>query len=193
MRLDLCIKDKLNISRQKAREIIEQGLVTVDKKNITKPSYNVNEDADINVGSTESILKYVGRGGYKLEKAIDFFNINLTGYVCIDIGASTGGFTDCMLQNGVGTDQLSPMLLNDNRVISWENTDIRNVTKEMVDNGVDFVGCDVSFISLKKIFPEIKKLLKPNSIAVVLIKPQFECGREFLSRRQVMLDCQLLV
>ena len=81
MRLDLCIKDKLNISRQKAREIIEQGLVTVDKKNITKPSYNVNEDADINVGSTESILKYVGRGGYKLEKAIDFFNINLTGYV----------------------------------------------------------------------------------------------------------------
>ena len=88
MRLDLCIKDKLNISRQKAKEIIEQGLVTVDKKNITKPSYNVNEDADINVGSTESILKYVGRGGYKLEKAIDFFNINLTGYVCIDIGAS---------------------------------------------------------------------------------------------------------
>lgn len=194
MRLDLCIKDKLNISRQKAREIIEQGLVTVDKKNITKPSYNVNEDADINVGSTESILKYVGRGGYKLEKAIDFFNINLTGYVCIDIGASTGGFTDCMLQNGankvyaidVGTDQLSPMLLNDNRVISWENTDIRNVTKEMVDNGVDFVGCDVSFISLKRIFPEIKKLLKPNSIAVVLIKPQFECGREFLSRSGIV-------
>ena len=95
MRLDLCIKDKLNISRQKAREIIEQGLVTVDKKNITKPSYNVNEDADINVGSTESILKYVGRGGYKLEKAIDFFNINLTGYVCIDIGASTGLPTVC--------------------------------------------------------------------------------------------------
>ena len=194
MRLDLFVKDKLNISRQKAREIIEQGLVTIDNKIITKPSYNVNSDANISIGSTESILKYVGRGGYKLEKAIEFFNINLKNFVCIDIGASTGGFTDCMLQNGakrvyaidVGTDKLSHVLLDDKRVISWENTDIRNVTKEMVDNGVDFIGCDVSFISLTKILPEIKKLLKLNSFATVLIKPQFECGREFLNRSGIV-------
>ena len=196
MRLDLFVKDKLNISRQKAREIIEQGLVTIDNKIITKPSYNVNSDANISIGSTESILKYVGRGGYKLEKAIEFFNINLKNFVCIDIGASTGGFTDCMLQNGakrvyaidVGTDQLSHVLLDDKRVISWENTDIRNVTKEMVDNGVDFIGCDVSFISLTKILPEIKKLLKLNSFATVLIKPQFEAGREKVGKHGVVRD-----
>lgn len=194
MRLDLYVKDKLNISRQKAREIIEQGLVTIDKKSITKPSYNVDEDTNIAIGSTESILKYVGRGGYKLEKAIELFNINLIGCICIDIGSSTGGFTDCMLQNGankvyaidVGTDQLSPKLLDDSRVISWENTDIRNVTTEMVNGGVNFIGCDVSFISLKKIFPEVKKLLKLNSSAVVLIKPQFECGREFLNKSGIV-------
>lgn len=194
MRLDLCIKDKLNISRQKAREIIEQGLVTIDSKTITKPSYNIDENANISISSTESILKYVGRGGYKLEKAIEHFNINLKNYVCIDIGASTGGFTDCMLQNGaskvyavdVGTDQLSPKLLSDNRVASLENTDIRDVTKEMVNNDIDFIGCDVSFISLTKIFPEIKKLLKLNSFASVLIKPQFECGREFLNRSGIV-------
>ena len=194
MRLDLYIKDKLNISRQKAREIIEQGIVAVNNKFILKPSFDVDITDDVVIGNTEKVLKYVGRGGYKLEKALTFFNINLTDKVCIDIGASTGGFTDCMLQNNakkvysvdVGTAQLSPLLLNNKRVISWENTDIRDVTPDMIGDGADFIGCDVSFISLVKIFPEIKKLLKLNSLGVVLIKPQFECGKEHIGKNGIV-------
>ena len=196
MRLDLCIKDKLNISRQKAREIIEQGLVTVDKKNITKPSYNVNEDADINVGSTESILKYVGRGGYKLEKAIDFFNINLTGYVCIDIGASTGGFTDCMLQNGaqkvyavdVGYNQLDYRLRTHPQVVCMERTNARYLTREQIPDPLNFFSVDVSFISLNLILPALRPLMQETGEGVCLVKPQFEAGKDKVGKKGVVRD-----
>lgn len=194
MRLDLYIKDKLNISRQKAQELIEKGVVFVNGKNALKPSLNINEGDDVNIGDTESVLKYVSRGGYKLEKAVEYFKIDLSGKVCLDIGASTGGFTDCMLKEGaekvyavdVGTSQLNTALKNNEKVVSWENTDIRNVNSEMVDGGVDFVGCDVSFISLNKIFPEIKRLLKLDAYAGVLIKPQFECGREHINKSGIV-------
>ena len=197
MRLDLFVKDKLNISRQKAREIIEQGLVTIDNKIITKPSYNVNSDANISIGNTESILKYVGRGGYKLEKAIEFFNINLKNFVCIDIGASTGGFTDCMLQNGavkvysvdVGTDQLDEKLRNDPRVVSMEKTDIRNCVGSLP--AVDFIGIDVSFISLKLVLPSAYALLKDGGECVALIKPQFEAGKSHLSKHGIVRDSKV--
>ena len=179
-------------SREKAKRSIMAGLVFVDNQKCDKAGTEVKTDAKIEVKGNP--IPYVSRGGLKLEKAMKNFDITLQDKVCMDIGASTGGFTDCMLQNGakrvyaidVGTDQLSHVLLDDKRVISWENTDIRNVTKEMVDNGVDFIGCDVSFISLTKILPEIKKLLKLNSFATVLIKPQFECGREFLNRSGIV-------
>ena len=192
-RLDvLLVKRNLAASREKAKAIIMSGNVYVDNQKEDKPGTTFPEESKIEVrGHT---LPYVSRGGLKLEKAMKEFQVSVEGKVCTDVGSSTGGFTDCMLQNGakrvyaidVGTDQLSHVLLDDKRVISWENTDIRNVTKEMVDNGVDFIGCDVSFISLTKILPEIKKLLKLNSFATVLIKPQFECGREFLNRSGIV-------
>ena len=196
MRLDLFVKDKLNISRQKAREIIEQGLVTIDNKIITKPSYNVNSDANISIGSTESILKYVGRGGYKLEKAIEFFNINLKNFVCIDIGASTGGFTDCMLQNGarkvfaidVGRGQLDWKLRQDERVVCMEKTNIRYVVPEDLGEPIDFSSIDVSFISLTKVLEPIRNYLKEDGEIVALIKPQFEAGREKVGKKGVVRE-----
>ena len=199
MRLDLFVKDKLNISRQKAREIIEQGLVTIDNKIITKPSYNVNSDANISIGSTESILKYVGRGGYKLEKAIEFFNINLKNFVCIDIGASTGGFTDCMLQNGavkvyaidVGHGQLDWKLRNDERVVCMERTNIRYVTPDDLQEPADFSSIDVSFISLTKVLLPVYHLLKSGGEVVCLIKPQFEAGREKVGKKGVVRDAKV--
>ena len=168
-RLDMCVREKLNISRQKAQELIQNNSVTVNGKVVNKPSHKVLYSDEVVVNNTEKVLKYVGRGGYKLEKAIDIFNINVKG-VCVDIGASTGGFTDCMLQNGaetvyavdVGSNQLAEKLRNDKRVISMENTDIRNADIPKAD----FIGCDVSFISLTKIFPSVFNILNDRGCSV---------------------------
>lgn len=189
IRLDIYLKDSMNISRQKARELIEAGNVTVNGRQILKPAFKITEKDTVKTESTESVLKYVGRGGYKLEKAVNEFNIEIKG-VCIDIGASTGGFTDCMLQRGaemvyavdVGSDQLVEKLKKDKRVISMENTDIRTAEIEKAD----FISCDVSFISLKKIFVKISELLKDEGMCVFLIKPQFEAGRENLSKKGIV-------
>jgi len=195
-RLDvLLVKRGLATSRERAREMITEGRVTVTGKRILKAAYKVEDDAEI-VTEGEA-LRYVSRGGLKLEKAVDVFKISLDGCTCLDIGASTGGFTDCMLQNGaekvfaldVGHDQLAEKLRNDPRVISMEQTNIRSVSKEDLGNAViDFISVDVSFISLTKVLPEAYLLLKPGGHAVCLIKPQFEAGKAALSKKGIIKD-----
>ena len=197
MRLDVYLSEKkLTKSRAAAAALIKAGAVSVNGKIVEKSAFEVGENDDVKiVGET---LKYVGRGGLKLEKALEIGKIDLSGKTCLDIGASTGGFTDCMLQNGaktvyavdVGTNQLDEKLRNDVRVISLENTDIRDF---FLNSEVDFIGADVSFISLKLVLPHIFRLLKKDGKAVVLVKPQFEAGsssvgRKALSKKGVVTD-----
>lgn len=186
IRLDVALTEmKLARSRTAAQRIIQEGVVTVNGNRILKPSESVEPETDIiSVSENPECMKYVGRGGFKLEKAIEQFHIQLNGKICLDIGASTGGFTDCMLKNGaekvfavdVGKDQLYESLKNNPRVVSLEQLDIRNVKNEITDL-VDFVSVDVSFISLKLILPEIIRFVSANSEGVALIKPQFENGK----------------
>ena len=197
MRLDVYLaENNLCNSRTAAARLIEAGGVSVNGKPARKPSLSVSEDDDISVFE-EMQLKYVGRGGLKLEYAIEAFGLDLSEKTCVDVGASTGGFTDCMLQNGaaevyaidVGTDQLAEKLRNDARVISHEQTDIRGFTLE---KNADFIGADTSFISQKLILPHIFRLLKNGGEAVVLIKPQFEVGRKsLLTKKGVVRDEKL--
>ena len=197
MRLDVYLAEKgLTKSRAAAAALIKARGVSVNEKIIEKSAFEVSESDDVKiVGET---LKYVGRGGLKLEKALEIGKIDLRGKTCLDIGASTGGFTDCMLQNGaervvavdVGTNQLDEKLRGDKRVISLENTDIREYFPE---KQADFIGTDVSFISLKLILPHIFRLLKTGGKAAVLVKPQFEAGnssfgRKALSKKGVVTD-----
>ena len=181
-------------SREKARTMIMAGLVYVDNQKSDKPGTTVSEDAAIEVrGAT---LKYVSRGGLKLEKAMENFPIDLTGQVCMDIGASTGGFTDCMLQNGaskvyavdVGYGQLAWSLRTDERVVNMERTNARYLTREQVPDEIYLSSVDVSFISLKIILPAIRPLLMDNGSIVCLIKPQFEAGRDKVGKKGVVRD-----
>lgn len=181
-------------SREKAKAIIMSGIVYVDNQKSDKPGTCYPENCKLEVrGST---LKYVSRGGLKLEKAIDVFGIELTDAVSMDIGASHGGFTDCMLQNGakkvfsvdVGYGQLAWKLRRDERVVNLERTNFRYVTEEQITEPVDFFSVDVSFISLKLILPVARKFLKDNCTAVCLIKPQFEAGRENVGKNGVVRD-----
>ena len=179
-------------SREHARQLIKNGHVSVDGKVCSKPAYSVTEETNITV--TGDIHCYVGRGGLKLEKAIETFGISLKDFVCLDIGASTGGFTDCMLQNGasmvyaldVGHSQLDLKLRTDTRVINMENTNIRETEESYFDNPLDFIATDVSFISLKLVLPKIKELLSENGSAVVLLKPQFEAGTSNLNSNGIV-------
>ncbi len=189
------VKKGLATSRERAKELITAGQVRVNGAVVLKASVKAEENDAITVeGET---LKYVSRGGLKLEKALEEFGIDLGGKVCMDIGASTGGFTDCMLQNGaskvfavdVGTDQLADKLKNDERVISMEQTNIRYLTPDDIGNAeIGFISVDVSFISLTKILPSVMLLLKNGGEAVCLIKPQFEAGRQALSKKGVIKD-----
>lgn len=191
MRLDIyLVEKKLCKSRTSAQELIKSGGVSLDGKPCTKPSAETDDSRRVEI--TGERLRYVGRGGLKLEAALERFGIDLSGKECIDIGASTGGFTDCMLQHGaakvyavdVGTNQLADSLRSDPRVISMERTDIRNAELSQAD----FIGTDVSFISLKLIIPHIFRLLKSGGSAAVLIKPQFEAGRAALSKNGIVRD-----
>ncbi|MCH5194230.1 MAG: TlyA family RNA methyltransferase [Oscillospiraceae bacterium] len=195
MRLDLYITEKgLAKSREQAKELIKSGNVSIDGRVISKPAYDVTDGDDLRISG--DTLKYVGRGGLKLEKAISEFEIDLEGRVCIDIGASTGGFTDCMLQNGaafvyaadVGHGQLDEKLREDSRVANMEGSDIRNLTAESFERAPDFISADVSFISLRLILPKISELLPENGEAVVLIKPQFEAGRAAIGKNGIVKD-----
>ncbi len=195
-RLDVYLSDNNIVkSRSLAASLIKQGSVEVNGRICTKPSYAVN-DSD-NVKIIGELPKYVGRGGLKLEKALAYYRLHLDGAVCIDIGASTGGFTDCMIQNGaekvysvdVGTDQLDEKLRNDSRVISMEKTDIRSCVGELP--WVNFISIDVSFISLKLVLPSAFALLKDGGECVALIKPQFEAGKAHLSKNGIVRDTKV--
>ena len=194
-RLDILLVEKgICNSRERAKTNIMAGLVFVDGHRVDKAGEKVNRDADIVFKGEE--LKYVSRGGLKLEKAMNEFNISLDNKVCMDIGASTGGFTDCMLQNGatkvfsvdVGYGQFAWKLRVDERVVCMERTNIRYVTPEDIGDKLDFASIDVSFISLRTIMPAVKNLLKDNGEVVALIKPQFEAGRDKVGKKGVVRE-----
>lgn len=194
-RLDVAVFEAgLAESRERARTEIMAGNVYVNGQREDKPGTPVKPDAKIELrGKT---LKYVSRGGLKLEKAMQCFPIDLNDKVCMDIGASTGGFTDCMLQNGaskvfavdVGYAQLAWKLRTDERVVNMERTNIRYVTPETIGTQIDFCSIDVSFISLTLVLPVAKELLKEDGSLVCLIKPQFEAGKECVGKKGVVRD-----
>jgi len=195
IRLDVLLVEKgLQESRQKAQATIMSGLVYVNQQKVDKPGTPVAEDAVLEVRG--SALRYVSRGGLKLEKAMAVWPIDLNGAVCMDIGASTGGFTDCMLQNGakkvyavdVGYGQLAWSLRSDSRVVCLERTNARYLSHEIIPEEPDFSSVDVSFISLKLILPAIAGVLRPGGRVVCLIKPQFEAGREKVGKKGVVRD-----
>ena len=194
-RLDvLLVQLGLANSRELAKAYIMAGNVYVDGQKEDKAGTKVAVNADIEVKGSQ--MKYVSRGGYKLEKAINEFGVQLEGKICLDIGASTGGFTDCMLQNGaskvyaidVGYGQFAWKLRNDERVVCLEKTNVRYVTHEQVPDEGDFASIDVSFISLTKVLPAVLGVLGPNGQLVCLIKPQFEAGREKVGKKGVVRD-----
>lgn len=197
-RLDLLLVEKgICESRERAKALIMAGQVYVDGQKCDKAGENIDETKTPEIrGET---LKYVSRGGLKLEKALNIFPIDLNGKICMDIGASTGGFTDCMLQNGakkvfaidVGYGQFSWKLRNDERVVNMERTNIRYVTPENIGEAVDFASIDVSFISLRLVLPVLFELLKGSGEAVALIKPQFEAGREQVGKKGVVRDIKV--
>ena len=194
-RLDILVYENgFAESREKAKAIIMAGQVYVDNQKADKCGQSYDENCKIEVrGAT---LKYVSRGGLKLEKAINNFDFDLNGKITMDIGASTGGFTDCMLQNGakkvysidVGYGQLAWKLRTDERVVNLERTNMRKVTREQVPDEIDFFSVDVSFISLKLILPVARQLMAENAQAVCLIKPQFEAGREKVGKKGVVRE-----
>jgi len=186
-------------SPEKARTALMSGYVYVDGKKVDKPGTQVkykNSPTEVQIEIRGQKMPYVSRGGFKLKKAIDTFALNLAGLVCMDIGASTGGFTDCMLQSGaakvyavdVGYGQLDFSLRNDARVRNMERVNFRSLTPADIDEALDFASIDVSFISLDKIFPVLTTLLKSGGRTVALIKPQFEAPREKVGKNGIVRD-----
>lgn len=197
-RLDVLLYEKgFAESREKAKSLIMSGLVFVDNQKYDKPGEEIDIEKNIEVRGKG--LQYVSRGGLKLEKAMKEFPISLNDKICMDVGASTGGFTDCMLQNGakkvysidVGYGQLAWKLRTDERVVNLERTNARYLTKEEVKDNIDFTSIDVSFISLTIILKAILPLISENGQLVCLIKPQFEAGREKVGKKGVVRDKQV--
>lgn len=195
VRLDVLLAEKnLVPSRERAKTTIMAGLVLVDGQKVDKAGTMVKPDAVLRILGDS--IPYVSRGGLKLEKAVKEFGVQLRGCVVADIGASTGGFTDCSLQNGavkvfaidVGYGQLAWKLRTDSRVVNMERMNIRNVTPDMLGEALDFASIDVAFISLDKVLPHAKELLKADGELVALIKPQFEAGREHVGKKGVVRD-----
>lgn len=194
-RLDVLLVERgLAGSRERAKRMIMAGEVLVDNQKIDKAGATVKPEAEIRLLGHD--IPYVSRGGLKLEKAMQEFGVQIQGKRCADIGASTGGFTDCMLQNGavqvfaidVGYGQLAWKLRTDERVVNMERTNIRNVTLEDIGDPLDFASIDVAFISLTKVLPVAYSLLKGDGELVALIKPQFEAGRELVGKKGVVRD-----
>lgn len=194
-RLDvLLVKRAMAESREKAKAIIMAGNVFVNEQREDKAGSTFPEDVRIEIKGTS--MKYVSRGGYKLEKAMELWKIPLEDKICMDVGSSTGGFTDCMLQNGagkvyaidVGTNQLAWKLRQDSRVVSMEKTNIRYVTHEEVEDEITFSSIDVAFISLTKVLIPVRELLSEGGRVVCLVKPQFEAGREKVGKKGVVRD-----
>lgn len=195
VRLDILLVERnLLESRQKAQAVIMSGQVFVKGQRVDKPGTAIAKDADVEVRG--HLLRYVSRGGLKLEKAMSVFPISLEGCTCGDIGASTGGFTDCMLQNGavkvyavdVGYGQLAWKLRSDERVVCLERTNARYLNHEIIPPELDFASIDVSFISLKLILPAVHNVLREKGHIACLIKPQFEAGREKVGKKGVVRD-----
>ena len=195
VRLDVLLVDRgLIPSREKAKATIMSGIVFVDGVRHDKPGMSVNDDCQVEIkGNT---LEYVSRGGLKLEKALKYFGVSPKGLTCIDCGASTGGFTDCLLKNGavkvyaidVGYGQLAWSIRSDERVVVMERTNIRYVTKEQVPDEPSLAVIDVSFISLKLVLPVVRELLGPDGQVLCLIKPQFEAGKDKVGKKGVVRD-----
>lgn len=199
-RLDvILVNNGLASSRDNAKRTIMAGLVTVDGIVETKSGQKFDVDSEFKV--KDKLLKYVSRGGLKLEKAIQSFNIKLNGCYAVDMGASTGGFTDCMLMNGalkvyaldVGYGQLDYKLRVDPRVINMEKTNIRYLDTTLIEEPIDFISIDVSFISLRHMFPVASKILKDIGAVMCLIKPQFEAGREQVGKKGIVRDSKVHV
>lgn len=195
IRLDLIMVEQgLAQSRQRAQALIMAGKVLVNNQIIDKPGVLVSRDDDIDFKGAD--IPYVSRGGLKLEKALQAFKIDISGFVCLDAGASTGGFTDCLLQHGarrvfavdVGYGQLAWKLRQDPRVIVIERTNIRHMPAETISQPVDLVTIDVSFISLKIVVPAVTKFMKQDAAILALIKPQFEVGKGKLGKGGVVRD-----
>ncbi|MDD4199903.1 MAG: TlyA family RNA methyltransferase [Eubacteriales bacterium] len=194
-RLDIITIEKgLFESREKAKASVMAGLVMVDGQVVDKPGTSIDEKAEISL--KEVLCPYVSRGGLKLEKALKTWNFSLEGAKAVDIGASTGGFTDCMLKNGaskvycidVGYGQLDWKLRNDPRVVNMEKCNVRYLNVDIIGRDVDFISIDVSFISLKLVFPVAGQLLDDDGCLVCLVKPQFEAGREQVGRKGIVRD-----
>lgn len=195
LRLDVALFEKgMCESREKAKALIMAGQVYVNGQKALKSGVTLKETDNIEIRGKQ--MPFVSRGGFKLQKAVDVFGVKLADKLCMDIGASTGGFTDCMLQHGakkvfavdVGYGQLAWKLRTDERVINLERTNFRYVTREQIQDEIDFASVDVSFISLKLILPVMRELLTENGEAVCLIKPQFEAGRENVGKKGVVRD-----
>lgn len=194
-RLDvLLVNNGLAETREKAKRTIMAGLVTVDGRLEDKPGTKFDVDSDIQVKGQE--CPYVSRGGLKLEKAIKEWGVSCEGAVCIDMGASTGGFTDCMLQHGaskvyaidVGYGQLDYKLRTDDRVVNMEKTNIRYLDTALIEEPIDLISIDVSFISVKHMFPVAARVLSENGLVLCLVKPQFEAGREQVGKGGIVRE-----
>lgn len=190
----LLVNKGFSPSRDKAKRTIMAGLVFVKDNREDKPGSRFDPESEIRVKGDD--CPYVGRGGYKLAKAIDSFRLDLTNNICMDIGASTGGFTDCMLQNGankvyaidVGRNQLDYKLRTDDRVEVHEKTNIRYLDYDLIKEPIDFVSIDVSFISLKLVLPVASRVLKDDGIIICLVKPQFEAGRDQVGKKGIIKE-----
>ncbi len=194
-RLDiLLVKNNFFNSREKAKAAIMAGIVYVDGQKSDKPGTIIKNDAKIFV--KENTCPYVSRGGLKLEKAMNIFHFDLKNKICMDMGASTGGFTDCMLQNGaskiyaidVGYGQLDYKLRIDNRVVNMEKTNIRYMDQSLIKEPIDFISIDVSFISLNLILPVAEKVLHRDGNIICLVKPQFEAGKDQVGKKGIVRD-----
>jgi len=197
-RLDIYLTElQPDLSREKAKALIMAGQVYVNGQKTDKAGTPVAEDDKVEIRGDQ--LRYVSRGGLKLEKALQNFPVSLEGTTCMDIGASTGGFTDCMLQNGaskvysidVGYGQLAWKLRTDPHVVNMERTNIRYVTREQIPEEIDFVSIDVSFISLSLVLPVVQQLLRENGCAICLVKPQFEAGKGKVGKKGVVREPEI--
>lgn len=181
-------------SREKAKELIKNNCIKVNGETVSKPSFSVSDDDKVEVVSV--LHDYVGRGGLKLEKAVRVFNLDISDLVCVDLGASTGGFTDCLLKNGaakvfavdVGHGQLDEKLLSNPKVVNLEGVNVKAFSTDYTGGKVDFLTADLSFISIKSALPTVKSVLKESGKAVILIKPQFEVGKKNIGKGGIVKD-----
>ncbi|MGN0797622.1 MAG: TlyA family RNA methyltransferase [Christensenellales bacterium] len=193
MRIDLYLVHNHNLSRAKAQQMLKEGMILCNGKQLTKASYDVKPSDIVTIDNT---FQYASIGGDKLKKAIDDFSYNPHGKVCVDIGASNGGFTDCLLQHGaskvyavdVGECAFDDRLKSDSRVVVKDRTNARNLTSQDLGEKCDFCCVDVSFISLKYLLPTVFELLKEGGEAICLVKPQFEAGKSNLSKKGIVTD-----